>query len=220
MGKRVAVQNPTESIDYLLDLTKDYHNMLERSVNGDVETYTYDANVVSMSKRGEDYFYMLDELGSGMYLTGTDGASVSTYAYDEFGRNIDPFTGKKQKPSYTKQGNIIQPLAFTGYQNDEMTDNYFAQARYYNSEAGRFVSEDKIRGFIDSPETINHYLYCWDNPTKLIDLDGNCPMLIGAGIGAVFGGLIGGGATIASSLIKGEDINWKQVGKNAAKRNN
>ena len=129
-------------------------------------------------KRGEDYFYMLDELGSGMYLKGTDGASVSTYAYDEFGRNIDPFTGKKQKPSYTKQGNMIQPLAFTGYQNDEMTDNYFAQARYYNAEAGRFVSEDKIRGFIDSPETINHYLYCWDNPTKLIDLDGNAPILV------------------------------------------
>ena len=176
MGKRVAVVHPDEKIEYLLDLTKDYHNMLERSVNGDVETYTYDANVVSMSKRGEDYFYMLDELGSGMYLTGTDGASVSTYAYDEFGRNIDPFTGKKQKPSYTKQGNIIQPLAFTGYQNDEMTDNYFAQARYYNSEAGRFVSRDKERFIWHSKvETLNLYGYCLNRPVYRVDYSGNWP---------------------------------------------
>lgn len=216
MGKRVAVQNPTESIDYLLDLTKDYHNMLERTVNGESEIYTYDSNVVSMSKSGNDYFYMLDELGTGMYLTGTDGIATSTYAYDEFGRNINPFTGKKETPAYTKQGNIIQPLAFTGYQHDEMTGSYFAQARYYDAGAGRFVSEDKVRGFIDSPESINHYLYCLDNPVKHIDMDGNCPMLIGAGIGALAGGIIGGGATIASSLIKGEDVNWKEVGKNAA----
>lgn len=95
MGKRVFVANPEERIEYLLDLTKDYHNMLERSVNGEVETYTYDSNVVSMSKAGNDYFYMLDELGTGMYLTGTGGIAKSTYAYDEFGRNINPFTGKK-----------------------------------------------------------------------------------------------------------------------------
>jgi RHS repeat-associated protein len=176
MGKRVAVQNPTESIDYLLDLTKDYHNMLERTVNGESETYTYDSNVVSMSKSGNDYFYMLDELGTGMYLTGTDGIATSTYAYDEFGRNINPFTGKKEKPAYTKQGNIIQPLAFTGYQHDEMTGSYFAQARYYDAGVGRFVSEDSVRGSINRPDTINHYLYCWNMPTSLRDLNGRDPI--------------------------------------------
>ena len=176
MGKRVAVQNPTESIDYLLDLTKDYHNMLERTVNGESENYTYDSNVVSMSKSGNDYFYMLDELGTGMYLTGTDGITTSTYAYDEFGRNINPFTGKKEKPAYTKQGNIIQPLAFTGYQHDKMTGSYFAQARYYDAGAGRFVSEDSVRGRINRPDTINHYLYCWNRPTSLRDLNGRDPI--------------------------------------------
>ena len=96
LGKRGSVVNPTEKIEYLLDLTKDYHNMLERSVNGEVETYTYDSNVVSMSKHGQDYFYMHDEFGTGMYLTGTDGMAVSSYAYDEFGRTIDPITGKQK----------------------------------------------------------------------------------------------------------------------------
>ena len=153
-GKRVAVNRPEEKIEYLLDLTKDYHNMLERSVNGEAESYVYDNNVVSMSKAGNDYFYMLDELGTGMYLTETDGAVSDTYAYDEFGRSLDPYTGK-EKQQYKKQGNIIQPFAFTGYQTDEMTENYFAQARYYNARNGRFVSEDKVRGHKNRPDSIN-----------------------------------------------------------------
>ncbi|MBP5325832.1 MAG: hypothetical protein J6Y86_10130 [Pseudobutyrivibrio sp.] len=172
MGKRVAITKPDEQIEFLLDLTKDYHNMLERSVNGMTESYIYDSNVVSMSKSDEDYFYMLDELGSGMYMTGTDGAVVGTYAYDEFGRTINPGSGKHDSIAYTKIGNIIQPLAFTGYQHDEMTDSYFAQARYYDAEAGRFVSEDKVRGYKAKPDSINHYLYCWNRPANLVDLNG------------------------------------------------
>jgi len=174
MGKRVAVQNPTESIDYLLDLTKDYHNMLERTVNGESETYIYDSNVVSMSKAENDYFYMLDELGTGMYLTGTDGIATSTYAYDEFGRNINPFTGKKEKPAYTKQGNIIQPLAFTGYQRDEMTESYFAQARYYDAKIARFISRDKERYiWFSKSKSLNIYEYCYNRPIDRIDLNGH-----------------------------------------------
>ena len=174
MGKRIAVVNPEEKIEYLLDLTKDYHNMLERSVNGETEVYTYDSNVVSMSKAGNDYFYMLDELGTGMYLTGTDGIATTTYAYDEFGRNLNPYTGKREKPSYTKQGNIIQPLAFTGYQHDEMTGSYFAQARYYNSDAGRFDSKDseRYRKF-HNMNSMNLYVYCQNTPCRFIDPTGH-----------------------------------------------
>ncbi|SFV04820.1 RHS repeat-associated core domain-containing protein, partial [Butyrivibrio sp. INlla21] len=182
LGKRVSVVNPTERIEYLLDLTKDYHNMLERSVNGEVETYTYDSNVVSMSKEGQDYFYMHDELGTCMYLTGTDGIAVSSYAYDEFGRNLNPFTGKKEKPRYTKQGNIIQPLAFTGYQHDEMTDGYYAQARYYDARVGRFISRDKAKFILKSvPITHNIYTYCGNNTIMNIDPDGHESIVLSGG---------------------------------------
>jgi RHS repeat-associated protein len=228
VGKRVAVTRPEEKIEYLLDLTKDYHNMLERSVNGEVEAYIYDNNVVSMTKAGNNYFYMLDELGTGMYLTGTDGIATSTYAYDEFGRNLNPFTGKREKPSYTKHGNLIQPLVFTGYQNDEMTDSYFAQARYYNSDAGRFVSEDKVRGFIDKPDTINHYLYCRNDPVDMEDLDGNIAILVTIAAGAFIGGVAGGVGDFTGQMISGmcsgktiseafDDIQWKEVALEAGK---
>lgn len=139
------------------------------------ESYVYDNNIVSMSKAGDDYFYMLDELGTGMYLTGTDGTVSDTYAYDEFGRSLDPCTGK-EKPQYQKQGNILQPLAFTGYQTDEMTESYFAQARFYNAGNGRLVSEDTVRGYKIRPDSINHYLYCYNMPIKLVDLNGREPI--------------------------------------------
>lgn len=53
-----------------------------------------------------------------------------------------------------------------------MTDSYFAQARYYDARSGRFISEDKVRGHKTHPDSINHYLYCYNRPIKNVDLDG------------------------------------------------
>ena len=114
LGFRVASTRPEEKIEYLCDLSRDYYNLLERTVNGEKESFIFYNNVVSMSKSGNNY-YLQDELGSPMYLTGTDGVAVSSYAFYDFGRNIDPRTGKQRKHDYTTNGNIIQPFASTGY---------------------------------------------------------------------------------------------------------
>ena len=182
LGLRVASTRPEERIEYLCDLSRDYYNLLERTVNGETESFIYDKNVISISKAGSSYYYLQDELGSPMYMTGTDGAAVSSYAFDDFGRVIDPFTGKLKeagqkhtKHAYTTEGNIIQPFAFTGYQEDEVSGLMFAQARFYDATSGRFQSEDIVRGFKKNPETLNHYGYCWSNPNSLVDLDGKFP---------------------------------------------
>ena len=36
----------------------------------------------------------------------------------------------------------LEPFAFTGYQENEVSGLQFAQARYYSAETGRFQSED------------------------------------------------------------------------------
>ncbi len=176
LGFRVASTKPDEKIEYLCDLSRDYYNLLERTVNGETESFIYDNNVVSMSKAGRNYYYLQDELGSPMYLTGTDGTAVSSYAFDDFGRNIDILTGQTRtnnaKQGYAKQGNIIQPFAFTGYQEDEISGLKFAQARFYDADNGRFVGEDQVRGYIGNPDTINHYLYCMNKPNNGIDANG------------------------------------------------
>ena len=180
LGFRVASTRPEERIEYLCDLSRDCYNMLERTVNGETESFIYDKNVISMSKATSTYYYLQDELGSPMYMTGTDGAAVSSYAFDDFGRSIDPFTGKikeagnkhHSKHAYTTEGNIIQPFAFTGYQEDEVSGLVFAQARYYDAASGRFQSEDTVKGFIKSPFTLNHYGYCFGRPVGFVDNNG------------------------------------------------
>lgn len=38
------------------------------------------------------------------------------------------------------------------------------------------VSEDKVRGHKIRPDSINHYLYCYNRPLRLLDLDGRDPL--------------------------------------------
>ncbi len=175
MGFRVASIRPEKEIEYLCDLTRNYYNLLERTVNGETESFVYDNNVLSMNKAGDNYYYLLDELGSPARMTGTDGYAAASYAFDDFGRQTDPYTGKRKAPGYTREGNVIQPFAFTGYQEDEVSGLNFAQARFYDANTGRFQSEDNVRGFQDSPFTMNRYGYCWDNPISFLDLDGFFP---------------------------------------------
>ncbi|WP_248404849.1 RHS repeat domain-containing protein [Butyrivibrio fibrisolvens] len=180
LGFRVASIRPEERIEYLCDLSRDCYNMLERTVNGETESFIYDKNVISMSKAGDNYYYLQDELGSPMYMTGTDGAAVSSYAFDDFGRSINPFTGKikeagnKQhtKHAYTTEGNIIQPFAFTGYQEDEVSGLKFAQARFYSAYNGRFVGVDLKKGIIEFPSTLNQFSYCINDPYTFVDKNG------------------------------------------------
>lgn len=61
---------------------------------------------------------------------------------------------------------------------------YFAQARRYDATVGRFISEDKIKGFADAPFTLNPYSYCWNKPRELADLNGLAPT---AGVTAAMG---------------------------------
>ena len=42
-------------------------------------------------------------------------------------------------------------IHISGYQMDEISELYFAQARRYDSRTGRFVSEDLIKGFPEMP---------------------------------------------------------------------
>jgi RHS repeat-associated protein len=216
LGFRVASTRPEERIEYLCDLSKDYYNLLERTVNGETESFVYDNNVISMSKSGNNFYYLQDELGSPMYMTGTDGFAVSSYAFDDFGRNIDPFTGEVRnnrnqnasKHAYATNGNIIQPFAFAGYQEDGISGLQFANARYYSADNGRFQSEDNVRGFTDTPFTLNHYGYCWGNPVIYVDLDGNMPYILA---GAIVGGLIGGGMEIVSQVTSGEKLDGLSI---------
>lgn len=171
-------RDPERKIRYTIDMTRQYYNLLQKSEDGANQMYYWDGNVVGMESNGIEKFYLQDDLGSPMHLVDIYGTSQECFAFDEFGENLS-----------ISYNNTSQAFGFTGYQTDKVGNLYYAQARRYDASAGRFVSEDKVRGLVILPYTLNHYGYCWNNPEGYIDLDGRFAFaaLVGAGIGAVTG---------------------------------
>ena len=167
---------PEQTIRYTLDLTRQYHNLLQKTENNVQQTYFWDGNVTGMEEEGREHFYFQDDLGSPMRLADEAGRSEETYGFDEFGNDI-----RTAKDIFKDS---LQNFGFTGYQMDSAGGLYFAQARRYDAGVGRFVSEDFIKGHIAVPYTMNHYNYCWNRPMDLVDLNGMWPSLkdIGEGI--------------------------------------
>ena len=60
---------------------------------------------------------------------------------------------------------------YTGYERDDESGLDFAQARYYNSNHGRFTSVDPLTASasIKNPQTFNRYSYVLNSPYKFTD---------------------------------------------------
>ena len=171
--RRVGMEiGNSRQITYTLDLTRQYHNLLERTEESRNQRYFWDGNVAAYEENGERNYYFQDELGSPLRIEDSFGTIKENYGYGAFGEDL-----------YQNQGEI-QPFGYTGYQRDEIAGTYYAQAREYLAESGRFAGQDLIAGFLDMPFSMNRYSYCFNTPMLLVDLDGAWPSLsdIGKGI--------------------------------------
>ena len=160
--------NPEKHIRYTIDLTRQYHNLLQKEENGQKQTYLWDGNVAGVyhtegNTALNQQYYLQDELGSPIRLLDESGILCESYGYDEFGADL-----------YGNQGQV-QPFGYTGYQHDSVAGTYFAQAREYVPSRGRFISQDIIVGMINAPFTMNRYTYCFNSSMGLVDLDGAWP---------------------------------------------
>ena len=160
----LAKKEPVYEERYVLDRTRPYNNMLQRSMSDrgkeQTQSYAWDFNTVFMEEEEKVYTYLNDELGSTIRLLEKEGKSQTIYGYDEFG-----------KDTYGTQGQV-QPFGYTGYRYDAVAETYFAQAREYVPGVGRFSGEDWIKGSISYPTSLNAYGYCHGNPMVWVDRDG------------------------------------------------
>ena len=188
---------PEQTIRYTLDVTRQYHNLLQKTENNVEQTYFWDGNVTGMEEEGREHFYFQDDLGSPMRLADEAGRSEETYGFDEFGNDI-----RTAKDIFKDS---LQNFGFTGYQMDSAGGLYFAQARRYDAGAGRFISEDLIKGHIAVPYTMNHYSYCFNRPMDLVDLNGMWPSLkdIGEGIKSTLSSVAETVSDTAQSAVEG-----------------
>ena len=131
-----------------------------------VARYSQGLNIdepLAMLRGGATSFYHADGLGSVTSLSSAAGSIANTYTYDSFG-NLTASTGS-----------VVNPLQYTGRESDAETGLYYYRARYYDPNAGRFLSEDPS----DFNGGINFYAYVANNPINWIDPLGLAPLSLG-----------------------------------------
>ena len=81
---------------------------------------------------------------------------------------------------------ICNPFRYKDYYYDIETGWYYLNSRYYDPEAGRFISPDSVEylGADGSPLSYNRYVYCGNNPVNRIDPLGKAwwHWVLGAGV--------------------------------------
>ncbi|HEX7713117.1 MAG TPA: RHS repeat-associated core domain-containing protein [Bacillota bacterium] len=93
-------------------------------------------------------------------VTDENGNKVVERDFTPFGQRIDQAGHEGKFPEETEDG-------FTGKDWDEDIGLYYFNARWYDPEVGRFISEDSVA---DDP---NLYSYCGQNPVNNVDPTGN-----------------------------------------------
>jgi RHS repeat-associated protein len=113
--------------------------------------YVYGLDLLTRINGTDEEWYLTDGLGSTTALADAVGDVTGTYTYDVFGA-VRSHTGDDTEWSYT------------GEQNDP-TGLEYLRARYYESETGRFLSQDPL-------PLIDRYAYVGNNAATMIDPTG------------------------------------------------
>ena len=177
--------SPTKQVDNVLDLTRGFNNLLQRSENGHLTSYTFDFSVLSAHRKDQTFHYFHDDLGSPIRLINDRGHEQDRFDYDEFGNSGSPDSN--------------QVFGFVGYELDPISNTVLSPTRSYDPKNGRFTSQDThwhtknmiwgdIETYSEVPEQLqglapdplamgqanNLYGYTMNNPLRYTDPTGFC----------------------------------------------
>ena len=136
--------------------------------------YYYDASGVALGFRYKnhmtgsesEYFYGRNGQGEIIQIISSTGAVVVEYAYDAWGVCTILYDTTSEKIG------TINPFRYKDYYYDIETGWYYLNSRYYDPEAGRFLSADPVLGSNGDLLSYNRYLYCSNNPVMYTDPSG------------------------------------------------
>jgi RHS repeat-associated protein len=173
-GRRVRATVGSVSVDFIYDLSgravgiMAANGTLIRQEIGGLATYNDAA-----------YFHHRDWLGNLRVVTDQTGVIRQTCTNLPYGDAL----------ACTPNG--ITPTDFTGYMHDGETNLDFANARYYTSQFGRFMSVDPVGGNAADPQSLNPYAYVRNGPLSATDPSGMSPDCPGGWcmLGPAFGGI-------------------------------
>jgi RHS repeat-associated protein len=153
--------------------------VVERDGDGTTLLYLYGPGgmplSVQVTRSGTTsiYHYLTDAMGSVAALVSETGTVAATYSYDPWGvvtsvGGADAWLARRQ------------PLRYRAYYLDGESGLYYLPARYYDPATARFLSPDPAAPSAGSPQSLNRYAYCEDDPVgasdpsgAVLDVDGN-----------------------------------------------
>ena len=185
---------------------REHHRPLlsRRSVRADTRTnteclylggdaYSAPAVYVRQGNTWQVYYIIRDYLGSICAITNSGGL-VAEYSYDPWGNLRDPETLEAYAPG--EEPELFLGRGFTGHEHLTAYGLINMNARLYDPMTGRFLSPDPYVQAPDFSQAFNRFSYCWNNPMRYVDEDGEWIHIL---IGAIIGGI--------ANLVS----NWKQA---------
>lgn len=140
----------------------------------------------------KNYYYRKNLFGDITAIFDDSGTVYAKYAYDAWG-NCSILQD-------TNGIGTLNPFRYRSYYWDGELNLYYLNARYYDPEIGRFVSQDDL-SYLD-PETLNGlnlYAYCLNNPVMGYDPDGTWDWdKFWRGVGRVVTGAL---AVVAGAMV-------------------
>lgn len=139
-------------------------NILMETNNGGTATAYYLHGQGMVAKidvaRNQVYFYHHDYRGSTIAMTSNSQSIVNKYNYDAFGKVMEKNETVPNRFCYVGRWGVM----------DEGDGYLYMRARFYDSETGRFLSEDPVWH-------TNLYGYAGGNPVMMVDFEGATPVL-------------------------------------------
>ncbi|MBC3920143.1 RHS repeat protein [Undibacterium sp. CY18W] len=164
LGNRVQKTEADKVTTYLTDNTFEYAQTVQESITQGSTTqavnYVWGNGLVQQSRTGQNSYYHADGLGSTKALTDEIGNATDAYQYDAFGAVLN------------HAGTTQNAYRYTGEYYDDSISLQYNRARWYEANAGHFVSMDTYPGTIRKPASLHKYAYVQNDPVNKTDPSG------------------------------------------------
>lgn len=166
---------------------------------------------------GSLHYTYTDNLGSILAVTDESGAIEARQNFDAWGRRRNAITYDYLVqntpdihiglPGLNTSNPYLPPWLYRGYTGHEMLDEFTLinmNARLYDPVVGMMLSCDNYVQNATNTQNYNRYAYCYNNPLKYTDPDGNWAIA-----DDVAAGLIGMGINLVTQGLAGNITSWQ-----------